>query len=119
MSKTTLAELTSKSDHDILVIIKTRVDDLTTTIIELKNGVQAQLTDHESRIRFIERLIDQVNPTEQISQGKIFQKEFYAVRDKIDDFFSRWKVYAAFGLFLAGITGGMIQWLLTNIIIRH
>ncbi len=55
MSETTLELAQYQTDHDILIELRTEMRLLRETLKEAGDGTKESLTDHEKRLRFIER----------------------------------------------------------------
>lgn len=53
-NRTTERQNQRTADHDILIELKTRMEDLKTDIKELKDGTAAKISDHETRINELE-----------------------------------------------------------------
>ena len=45
----------NQSDHDILIEVKTRLNELIRDVKEMKDGTQAKIEDHEHRIQYLEK----------------------------------------------------------------
>lgn len=79
-------EIQFKDDHDILVVVVTKLDSLKDDVKEIKDGTQKKIDDHDKRIESLEK-----------------------GRDK------NW-TYIKFGLWLGGIIFAMLVVLLTMMI---
>jgi len=49
-----------QNDHDLIIRLDTKLDDLKTDIKELKDGTAMKIEDHEARLKIIENKITQV-----------------------------------------------------------
>lgn len=67
----------TQSDHDILIELKTRMEDIRRDIQDLKDGTSVKISDHEKRIGLLEKS----NITTKVAVG----------------------IYLAVGVFLAGL----------------
>jgi hypothetical protein len=66
-----------ETDHDLLVELKTRMEDIRKDIQDLKDGTSIRISDHEKRISLLEKS----NITTKVAVG----------------------IYLAIGVFLAGL----------------
>ena len=103
MAKDTInLEKMQRSDHDTLLRLEVKVDALIADVKELKDGTNLQLTEHELRIRIIEKVHEEINPLQVV-------QEFKEVQLKIRDFQTIWK----FVVTIAGAVGGIIGFILS------
>ena len=49
-----------QNDHDLIIRLDTKIDDLKVDIKELKDGTAMKIEDHETRLKLIENKITQV-----------------------------------------------------------
>lgn len=68
--------LLSPNDHDLLIENRVDVRDIKKDIKDIKDGISAQLNDHEGRIKKLETLVDQTNPLEKLKEFDTLQKQF-------------------------------------------
>lgn len=47
----------SEADHDLLIVLKTKMDDVLLAIDNLREGTSVRIQDHENRIRRIEHWV--------------------------------------------------------------
>ena len=91
-----LMETTNKSDHDLLLIAVTRLTDLgvkvdsleisfRSQVNELKDGIHAQLNDHEARIKLIERMVDQIDPPSRMVEGRKMREDLNNLGRKVEE----------------------------------
>lgn len=95
-----------RADHDTLIRVEAKVDQIVTDIKDLKDGVNAKVSDHEQRINVLERIKDEVNLSETMK----------SIKDSaqwIHDFKVTWKVILA----VAGGVGGFVGFLI-NLLVR-
>ena len=89
-------ETTNKSDHDLLLIAVTRLTDLgvkvdsleisfRSQVNELKDGIHAQLNDHEARIKLIERMVDQIDPPSRMVEGRKMREDLNNLGRKVEE----------------------------------
>ena len=93
-----------RADHDALVRVEAKLDNLATDVKLMGDGMQQKLVDHESRIRKIEDVVTQADPINNI-------KLLYGMRDQIRDF----KTSAGAWRVAAGMIGGFIMFMLTQL----
>lgn len=93
-----------RSDHDALVRVEAKLDNLATDVKLMGDGMQQKLVDHESRIRKVEDVLTQADP---INNTKLL----FAVRDQIRDF----KTSANAWRIAAGMMGGLVMFVLTQL----
>lgn len=62
----------SRSDHDTLIRLETKFDTFSTQVIsdikDLKEGTQAKLNEHETRITLVEKIHSQTQPLESMKK---------------------------------------------------
>ncbi len=93
-----------RSDHDVLVRLETKMDQVVTDISGLKDGFSLKLADHEARIQAIERVHVLVDPVQSLAELK-------KVIERQRDFSLMWKFIV--GLVVAG--SSIITWLLMTL----
>lgn len=95
-------------DHDLLITLKANFDTFqsqyTLDMKELKDGTQFTLSDHEKRIKVVEEIVQVTTPVESLKQFKTLQQEVHDFKTTAN----------AFRL-IAGLVGGAIMYLLTQI----
>lgn len=91
-------------DHDTLIRLESKVDSLITDIRDLKDGTSQKLTDHETRIRIMEKMAE-------VSQPEANIKKLNEVYGWVHDFKVRWQFVVA----VAGLVGGVVGFILTLI----
>ena len=82
------------SDHDLIVRLDTKMDQLSVDVKDLKDGTSATLSQHESRIAAIERVHDEVNPLQAL-------KQIREVAEEQHDFKIVWKFIIALAIGLS------------------
>lgn len=92
------------SDHDLLITLNVKVDNLATDIKAVGDGVGKQIADHEVRIRKIESDHEAVNPVQTFKDFKTLEQQ---VRDA--------KTTAGVYRIVAGFIGGAIFFILTQL----
>lgn len=99
--KTTIdLEAMQRLDHDTLVRVEAKMDNLSADVKVMGDGIQAKLNDHELRVRKLEDLTISVQPLEQI-------KKLHEVEKKVDGLERlQW---------LVGIIGGLIVFVVTQL----
>lgn len=85
------------NDHDLLIRVDTKVDALIETVAEMKDGVKAQLGDHEGRLKVIEKTHEIVNPEQAF-------KDVQALKQWKHDI----QLFQKFGWFLASLLGASL-----------
>lgn len=106
MSNTELESLDKlqRIDHDTLIRLESKVDSLITDIRDLKDGTSQKLTDHETRLRVIEKIAEQSQPETNLKKlNDLYQWKH--------DFQVRWQ----FVVGVAGLIGGVVGFVLTLI----
>lgn len=92
------------NDHDLLIILNTKFDQMSKDIKGLADGTTVQLRDHERRIAAMEKLRDQIEPVVMKSQ-----LEDLVEKDKTHDKNVKWIYTALFFL------GSLVQYLISNV----
>ena len=93
-----------RMDHDTLIRLESKVDSLITDIKDLKDGTSQKLTDHETRLRVMEKLAEQSQPETNLKKlNDLYQWKH--------DFQVRWQFIVA----AAGVIGGVVGFILTLI----
>lgn len=80
----------TSSDHDLLVRLTVRVEDMARDLKEIKDNTQSTLGSHDLRLRKLEDSHLSVQPEKNLVK-------FYQLLGEWEDFKSRWKVYALLG----------------------
>lgn len=93
-------------DHDLLIRVDQKVDNLIDSMDKLSDGMTKELADHELRINAIEKVHEELNPTE---IAKTVQKN----SQWINDFKITWKVL----LFISSAISSIIGFILAVITI--
>lgn len=96
--------MSNPSDHDLLIVVTTKLDQLSIDIKELKDGTTKTLADHEMRMTSLEKVIAEVNVEKSIS---LLEKHEAWIHD--------FNVRFTFLLFLAGGLGGIITWVINSV----
>lgn len=91
-------------DHDLLIILTTKVDGLSAKLDNMQNGVTQQLANHEQRINAIEKIVDQVDALNTY-------KDFLGLKQEVRD----WKTSANAFRLIGGVIGGGVVFLLTQL----
>lgn len=89
-------------DHDTLIRLETKVDSVLESVKEIKDGTAAQLANHEQRINDMEKLRDELNPKELVTQIK-------SNAQWIHDFKLTWKIILAISASIGGIVGFIVN----------
>lgn len=91
-----------KSDHDTLIRLETKVDQIVVDIKELKDGLNAKVADLDARVKLMEKLRDEMTPIE--SHNRI--NELWQWKH---DFSLTWKVIIT----IASVVGGVVGFILS------
>ncbi len=100
----TLDKKIQRSDHDLLIRLETKLDQVCVDIKDLKDGFSAKLANHEIRITAMEKLHDEINPLDALTR-------LNKIQIKQHDFGLMWQ------FIVIGIIGGssIITWILTTL----
>jgi len=98
----------NRSDHDLLIILDTKVDSLITDIKELKDGTTAKLIELDARLGVVELDHQKIGGVD--SAFKKLEK----VETKVHDFELRWKTLIA----LASAVGAVVGFIIDFVAIR-
>lgn len=109
MSKTELDALDKlqRTDHDTLIRVEAKMDTVVSDIRALKDGNTLILTDHDMRLKLIEKLIEQAQPEIRI-------KQIDALLEWQHDFKLTWKIILAIA---SGI--GAAATIIINLIFKY
>jgi hypothetical protein len=99
-----MGRLNKLEDHDLLIRVDTKVDQLSLDIKEIKDGTAQRLAVLESRVEAIEKLHNEVNPTETL-------KRFETVEKWVNNFQLTWK----FILLIVIAVSSIITFILTTL----
>ena len=102
MTKTTKVQ--QMSDHDLLIRVDAKVDQLSLDIREVKDGTTIEIANHEHRLLAIERVHDETNPKKAI-------EELAVVKQWQHDFNFKWRFIIAAAAFI----GGLVSWIFSNV----
>ena len=91
-----------KSDHDTLIRLETKVDQIVVDFKELKDGLNAKVADLDARVKLMEKLRDEMTPIE--SHNRI--NELWQWKH---DFSLTWKVIIT----IASVVGGVVGFILS------
>lgn len=91
-------------DHDTLIRVETKLDQLTGVVKEIKDGTTAKLADLDLRTGVLEGIVTEVKPVETY-------KDFLILKSKVHDAFLVAKVWQWF----AGAIGAFAFWVITQI----
>lgn len=98
----------SKTDHDLLIELKATFDAFMkrydSDMLQLKDGYTSKLNDHEVRLKSIEKVVDQTDLVESYKEFVVLKQEFHD-----------WKTTANVIRVIAGMVGGIVFYLLTQI----
>lgn len=97
-------ERMQRADHDTLIRVETLMQTIATDIKEFKDGLRVTISDHDARIRLLEKLNEQFPPIPLV-------KELHDNTEWRKDFQTRYKTVVA----MAGLTGGLIMFIITFI----
>jgi hypothetical protein len=85
------------SDHDLLITLNTKVDNLAADMKVLGDGISQRVADHEGRIRTIEDVHNRVNP-----EGSV--RRLDKLEKKVDAY-----------VLVASVAGGIISFVITQL----
>jgi len=91
-------------DHDTLIRVETKLDQLTDVVKEIKDGTAAKLADLDMRTSAIEGIVTEVKPLQTY-------KDFLKLKSTVHDAFLVAKVWQ----WLAGTVGAGVFWVITQI----
>lgn len=95
----------TSSDHDVLVKLDANFDTFVKQysfdMKDLKDGYSLKFTDHEARLKILERLVEITSPEKTY-------KEFEAVKQQLHDFKNTWKFVVAISVGLGGVVGWLL-----------
>lgn len=97
-------DVLQRSDHDTLIRVEAKMDNLSTDVKIMGDGVMKSIADHEKRIHDLENVVAQSDPVNNI-------KLLFQLRDQIREFTSTaaaWRV-------MAGLLGGFMMFFLTQL----
>lgn len=97
-----------REDHDSITKLTTKFDDFLkqyqVDMAQLKDGYTSKLTDHETRLRVIEKTIDQVNLNN-------LNKDVLDTKNAMQNF----KATAMAWRTVGGLVGGFVMFILTQL----
>lgn len=94
-------EKLQRADHDLLIRLETKVDQIVIDIKEVKDGTKAQLISLDQRVKAMEELRDKLAPVE-------LHKMILEDHQWIHDFNLKWKII----LGIAGTIGAIVSFLI-------
>lgn len=97
-------ETLQRADHDALIRVESKLDNLATDVKLMGDGVTKTMSDHELRLKKLEDIVTQTSPLDSI-------KEFRALQQKVHDFTTTANAYRI----VAGFIGGVIVFILTQL----
>lgn len=91
-----------RADHDTLIRVEGKLDNVGLDIKEMKDGINNRLVIVETKVTGLEKLRDEINPTEIVKQVK-------ANSQWIHDFKLTWKLILAIGATVGGVVGFILS----------
>ena len=96
-----------RTDHDTLIRLEAKVDQIGVEIKELKDGLNVKVADLDNRVKLMEKLRDELSPIE--SHQRI--NELWQWKH---DFSLTWKVIITIASVVGGVVGFILS-VVTNI----
>ena len=93
-----------RSDHDLLIRLESKVDQLGLDIKDVKDGTSRRISDLEAKMNLMEKIRDQYDPVKLVPM-------ILAHEQAIHDF----KLTSRVFLIIAGGTGALVSWILSNL----
>lgn len=94
--------MSNMSDHDLLIRLDTRFDELTNQIKLNNDGIISKITDHEGRLRSMETVRDDFDPEK--------MKEIILANNQwIHDFRLTWKTILGIGVAVGSAVGATVS----------
>lgn len=110
MAKAQIQELDKmqREDHDLLIRLESKVDSLIVDVKDMKDGISQRLADHDTRLRAMEKIMEDVNPNLRVKQ----HDELWQWRH---DFQLTWKIVIGIAAFIGSLVSFII-YLIFNIL---
>jgi hypothetical protein len=95
MTKTISRTQEEETDHNLLITLNNKVDEVTQSLKEMNDGMRTRLRDVEMRVNTIETIVDKVDPITTHSR-------FIEVERQVG--------YIKFTLYIIGVIAVIISW---------